>query len=218
MNHELLVQASNVPNSDRDVQWEYSFLDALPLGKVKVLSPEPQNGPDGWPYMMVEAGEDATEPAWKIIQWLAQRGIGLVVNPSKAYPDFVFNFGMLWYFKENGRFVQTSAPNNDGNIDKGLVEIEGAGLHTGEPTKEYLPDYVRQILREFFRDQGLHAVRIAMVSADRKNYDLAFSVESIGNPPQAEHAGIAEAMAWFLPGHYSVLVMSEAGVPGFVAL
>ncbi|HWU44373.1 MAG TPA: hypothetical protein VN132_13070, partial [Bdellovibrio sp.] len=60
--------------------------------------------------------------------------------------------------------------------------------------------------------------RILVMSTDRKHYDLAFSLESLGNPPQKEHAGIAEAIGWFLPPHYSIVLVSEKGLPEFVEL
>lgn len=211
MSLQDLVQT---PEDQRDVQWEYRFFDALAAGKLRVVSPDPQRGPDGWPYLMTETSDQATEPAPKIIQWLATRGIGLVVNPGKSYPDFVFNYGMLWHFKETGLFVRPQA-----EVPAGTVELkEGQGLHAGPPTPEYLPPYVRGILREFFRDQGLLAVKILVMSQDRKHYDLAISLESMGNPPAHEHQGIAEAVSWFLPSHYSLLLVSEKGLPEFTAL
>lgn len=209
-----LSQLVQVPDEQRDVQWEYRFFDALAAGKVKVMSGDPQTGPDGFPYLMVETADDATEPVAKIVHWLAMRGIGLVVNPGKSYPDFVFNYGMLWNFKEKNLFVVPQA-----EVAPGTVEItEGQGLIAGPPTKEYLPDYVRTMLREFFRDQGFLAVKILVMSQDRKHYDLAVSLESLGNPPKQEHQGIGEAIAWFLPAHYSLLLVSEQGLPAFTEL
>jgi hypothetical protein len=60
--------------------------------------------------------------------------------------------------------------------------------------------------------------RILVMSTDRKHYDLAFSLESLGNPPTKEHQGIAEAITWFLPPHYSVVLVSEKDLPEFIAL
>ena len=74
---------------------------------------------------------------------------------------------------------------------------------------------MRKILRDFFRDQGLLAVKILMMSQDGKNFDLAISLESLGNPPEKEHQGIAEAISWFLPPHYSLLIVSEKGLPSY---
>lgn len=209
-----LQELLQMPDEQRDTHWELRFFDAIAAANLKVLSPEAQQGPDGWPYLLAETGDEATEPTQKIIQWLATRGIGLVINPSKSYPDYVFNFGMIWHFKQTGLFVRTQS-----EVPAGTVEItEGAGLHAGPPTKEYLPDDVRAVLRDFFRDQGLFGMKILVMSQDRKHYDLAFSLESLGNPPQKEHQGILEAISWFLPPHYSLLLVSEVGLPTFTQL
>lgn len=209
-----LQQLTQVPDDQRDFQWEERFFAAFVHDKVSVLSPDPQTGPDGWPYLLTETGTGGTEPVAKILRWLSTKGIGLVVNPGKSYPDYVFNFGMLWHFKETGLFTRPPA-----EVPAGTVAIEaGQGLLAGEPTKEFLPDYVRSILREFFRDQSLLAVRILVISQDRKHYDLAFSLESLGSPPEKEHQGILEAIGWFLPPHYSLLLVGEKGLPAFSAL
>ncbi|MGZ3771763.1 MAG: hypothetical protein ACXVCA_14500, partial [Bdellovibrio sp.] len=177
----------------------------------KLLHDAPQKGPDGWPYLLVETSADATEPANKVMQWLALKGVGLVVNPLKGYPDYVFTYGMLWHFKETGLFYRPAA-----EAPVGTMEIaEGGKLHAGAPAPHYLPQYVRNILKEFFRDQGVHNPRILVMSSDRKHYDLAFSLESLGNPAVKEHQGIAEAISWFLPPHYSVVLVSEKGLPPF---
>lgn len=209
-----LLQTLQIPDEKRDQNWENSFFVALTQGQLKLLSPDPRSGPDGWPYLLAETSSDATEPAQKILQWLATRGTGLVINPQKEYPDYVFSYGMIWYFCETGLFYSPQE-----SVSTGAFELNnGAGLHAGEPTPQYLPAYVRSILRDFFRDQGMLMPRILVISADRKHYDLAFSLESLGNPPQKEHQGIAEALSWFLPPHYSVVLVSEKGLPAFVNL
>lgn len=202
-----------VPDQKRDEKWEDQFLQAFTESKIQVLSQDPQTGPDNWPYLMVEINEVGTEPAQRVLEWLSLRGIGLVVNPQKDYPDFVMNFGMIWNFRKTGRFIHRGI-----TIPTGEWTGEARDLQTGPPTEEYLPTFVRKILREFFRDQGIIGPKILMLSQDGKNYDLAFSLESLGNPPETEHAGIAEAISWFLPGHYSIVLISEKGLPGFAAL
>lgn len=202
-----------VPDRDRDEKWEDQFLQAFSASSVSLLSQDPQTGPDNWPYLMVETKKDATEPAQRVLEWLSLRGIGLVVNPHKDYPDFVMNFGMIWNFRKTGRFIHRVP-----NVSTGEWTSETKLLKAGPPSEEYLPGFVRKIVREFFRDQGLMDPRILMLSQDGNNYDLALSLESIGNPPAAEHAGIAEALSWFLPGHYSMVLVSEKGLPKFESL
>lgn len=204
----------NTPDEERDLDWENQFFVALTKSNLNVMAADPQTGPDNWPYLMTETAPDAEEPAQKIIDWLSTRGIGLVVNPTKEYPDYVFSYGMLWHFRETGLFFRPSE-----TTSSGAFRVEpGTDLHAGEPDPRYLPQYVRNILRDFFRDQTILAAKILVISTDRVNYDLAFSIESLGNPPETEHAGIAEAISWFLPPHYSVVLVSEKGLPPFVNL
>lgn len=209
-----LLELLKEPIDQRDQKWENSFFHSLVSSKLKVLSPDPQLGPDQWPYLMVETSEAGTEPASQIIRWLAERGIGLVVNPQKDYPDFVFTYGMLWHFKNTGLFYRELAQDPQKVADYSNQKIANAG----DASEDFLPTSVRKILRDFFRDQSVLAPKILVVSMDNKQFDLCFSLESLGNPPESEHAGIAEAISWFLPPHYSIVLVSEKGLPQFFDL
>jgi len=209
-----LLELIQVPDEKRDTHWENDFFMAVTQGNLRLMTADPQQGPDGWPYLLTETAAEAQEPAQKLMQWLATKGIGLVVNPQKEYPDYVFTYGMLWHFKETGLFYKVAA-----EAPVGTMEIEnGQALHAGDATPQFLPPYVRSILREFFRDQAVLRPKILVMSTDRKHYDLAFSLDALGNPPEKEHQGIAEAIGWFLPPHYSVLLVKEAGLPAFFEL
>lgn len=206
-----LQELVSVPFEQRDHSWDNQFFMALTTSKVQVLSAEPQEGPDGFPYLLISTDEGGEEDVQQIIHWLSTKGIGLVVNPHKEYPDYVFTFGMIWSFKETGFFFKPSS-----QVKTGLVEIKtGGNFVYGDPSKEYLPDYARSILKEFFLDQGFLAVKILAFSQDQKHYDLLFSLDSLKNPPQKEHDGIAEAISWFLPPHYSIALVPQSGLPEF---
>ncbi len=209
-----LIELIQIPDERRDPQWEADFFMQLSQSNLNLVSEEAKAGPDGWPYLLAETSPDASEPAQKIIQWLATRGLGLAINPQKEYPDYVFTYGMIWHFKETGLFFRARPEVSGGSFSL----VQGELLHAGPPSFEYLPQYVRNILKQFFMDQGLLGVKILVMSADRINYDLAFSLESLGNPPTSEHQGIAEAISWFLPPHYSIALVSEKGLPAFVNL
>lgn len=209
-----LQDVLKVPDSQRDEKWQNEFFQAFSESNIKLLSPEPQNGPDGWPYLLCETGPDAKEPSQKVIQWLADKGIGLVVNPGKDYPDYIFSYGMLWHFTKTGLFYREVPPPKEGFYEFDPAEIQ----HAGTPSEDYLPKQARSILKDFFRDQGVLRPKVLLVSMDKVQYDLAISLESLGNPPEAEHQGIAEAISWFLPPHYSLLLVSEEGLPEFTDL
>ncbi len=206
-----LHEITTTQDSERGPSWENQFFHAFAAGKINLLTPEPQTGPDQWPYLLAETAADASEPLAKVLPWLAERGIGLALNPRKEYPDYVFTYGMLWSFKETGYFFKPIPERTNGSVQFSTEAVKLAG----PPTEEFLPSYVRKVLRDFFRDQGLLRPRILVMSTEENIYDLVFSLESLGNPPETEHQGIAEAIGWFLPPHYSLLLINEKGLPAF---
>ncbi|MFN7823855.1 MAG: hypothetical protein ACK5P6_00685 [Pseudobdellovibrionaceae bacterium] len=208
MDLKSLVQ---VPEAQRNQAWENQFFQTLSQSQLSFMSMEPQTGPDGWPYMLMRTEGDQQESFQKLLFWLSTRGIGLVINPGKEYPDYVFTYGMLWHFRETGFFFMPVPERNHGVVEFHPQEV----VNAGPPTEKYLPSYVRQVLRDFFRDQGILRPKILVMSTDNINYDLAISLESLKNPPEQEHQGIAEAIGWFLPPHYSILLVSENGLPSF---
>ncbi|HMN68846.1 MAG TPA: hypothetical protein PKC28_09945 [Bdellovibrionales bacterium] len=210
MSFDLLVQK---PESQRDEAWEARFLEAFAQTKVELVKEEPQQGPDGWPYLLAKTGV-GQEPVTKVIEWLYTRGVGLAVNTHKVLPDYIFTYGMIWNFAETGKFAapQQAAP-------AGRVEIDGQKMLIGEPTQKYLPGYVREVLKNFLRAQGFPNPKIVAISSpDFQTVDLVFSAESLGGIPQAQHRVLAEAVGWFLPLHYSLLFESERELRGFVPL
>ncbi len=202
----------------RDGDWEKAFLATLPEARVRILNPEPSTGPGGWPYLFVGEATDVeveSEPLLQVLSWLSTRGIGLALNPQKEVPDFVLTYGMVWNFRERGQFLTEVTS----DTRSGAIEVSaGQEVLTAQPTEQYLPPYARAMVKQFLADQGAFTPKIMMVSFDKKNYDLCFSIESLKSPPQEEHAGIAEALSWFLPAHYTVSLVSEKALPGFQAL
>lgn len=216
----MLNELLKVTEEERNQAWDEKFFKAISESDLKILTEDPQQGPDGWPYLMSETDLQVTasekiDSAQKVFHWLATRGIGLVVNPKRLpYPDYVFSYGMIWSFRESGFFIKYQELTRP----KEVVLDKPEQVKTGPPSAEYLPDYVRKVLKDFFRDQSVFDPRILMVSTDGENYDLCFSIESLGHPPEAEHQGVLEAISWFLPPHYSIAVVSEKGFPPFQAL
>lgn len=212
---------------DRNQAWDEKFFKLFSESNLKILTDDPQQGPDGWPYLICEIAENTLTPqladfenhkvdsAQKILHWLSTRGIGLVINPQRLpYPDYVFSYGMIWSFRETGYFIKFQSL----DLNKQIVIDPNSKIKVGPPTTEYLPLYVRSIIKDFLRDQSVFDARIQMISTDGENYDLCFSLESLGSPPESEHEGLLEAISWFLPPHYTIAVVSEKGFAGFESL
>lgn len=214
-----LEQLLNVSDDFRDQNWENSFFKEFCNSTVKIVSPEPQTGPDGWPYLVVETSfkkGDEVDTTQKIFHWLETRGIGLVVNPQKSYPDFVFTYGMIWHFRKTGLFYSPSEKKYENPTFSSEKDLRM--LSAGDPSEEVIPQHVRKVLKNFFTDQGVLLPQWQIVSEDEKNWSIALSLESLGNPPQSEHSGILEAFSWFLPAHYSIMILSSKEISGFVAI
>lgn len=201
-----------VPVDDRDEAWEQSFFRALPQSQFEFLSDSPIEGPDGMPYLAVSTVSENGEPADKVFDWLGEKGVGLAVNPSDEAPDYVFSYGMIWNFLLNGEFLTEAENESDGG--KEFEITEGQEMMAGTPSEAYFPPHVRTIFKEFMQQQGVHKPRVVMLSQDSKNYDLCFSWESLGKPPQEEWQGILEAFSWFFPMHYSFSILSEDSIQG----
>ena len=213
MKFEELIQQNE---AHRNEQWEKDFLAQFPEQKVVLESEEVRMGSDSWPYLFVRSESNSTEPVWKVIEWLSQKGVGLALNTHKQIPDYIFTYGMIWFFKEEGVFHK---PSSEASLSKKAQFEEGQKIISGPPNAQYIPPYVREILKEFFLDQELkEGVRWSIVSADGKHYDLCFSLESLGNPKKEEHQGIAETLSWFFPTHFSIVLVSETYFPKFYDL
>jgi hypothetical protein len=203
----------NAPEEARNQKWEVDFFTQFVESNIHLVYPDPKPGPDNWPYMMAETTptQYPAEPSLKILHWLHDKGIGLVINANKRLPDYVFTYGMLWNFKETGQFISDFT-----SLSENKLELDTSkNYFYGYPSKAFLPDYARKILKDFFLQQGIIAPRLVLLSKNEKDFDLCFSLESIGNPPPKEHEGILEAISWFLPSHYRLCLISEKNLPSF---
>jgi len=208
-----IYRLADVPSEDRQEDWETQFLTALAHARFRILIDEPQQGPDGWPYLLAQIDPTGTETLLQLIDWLSHQGVGLVLNPYKDTPDYVLTYGMIWNYKQNRTFL---APLNKQVPQQGqIVYRADQAIHAGPPSTEYWPDYARAVMREFLKSNGVGETKVLVLSEDQSHYDLCFSLESFGNPPATEHRGLLEALSWFLPPHYSLVLTTEKGLPAF---
>jgi hypothetical protein len=187
----------------RDHDWEMDFFSKIAEAPVRLLSVDPQNGPEGFPYLLTTTYGGPDEPFTKIAHWCADKGVGLVLNPSEDGEDYLFTFGMLWNFKYRGEFYSYWVHEGEPSTEATMV--------VRQITDAYWPATPRKIFKEFLIQQGILAARMCLFSKSASSDpELAISLESLGNPNAREHAGILEAFSWFFPRHYSLVLMSEA--------
>ncbi len=198
--NELLAVKSKL----RDGEWETGFFAALQEGQIRVLSQDPQAGPEGFPYLLTTTyGEQGQEPFQRVAHWCADTGIGLTLNPTEDGEDYLFTFGMLWNYKHRGEFYSFWSHDESSSATDEMV--------IRKITDVYWPEKPRKIFKEFLLQQNILQPKVVLFSKDAKSDpELGISLESIGNPPQREHNGILEAFSWFFPRHYALVLVSES--------
>lgn len=211
-----IVKLVSQPDSFRDQAWESEFFQAFVQGKVELISEAPQQGPDGWPYILVKTTPNATEDSRNILAWASNSGVGIVVNSDKQMPDYIFTFGMIWNFRERAHFLDF---NYEASKSPGqFVLNKGDRVLVGGPSESALPGYVRSVLKEFFKQQEVDNPKVVVIQHEDEHFDVAFSLESLGSPEEKEHKGILEFLSWFFPMEYSLVLLSESDLEGFVDL
>ena len=248
MKNLSLQKLLQVPDLKRGDLWEDCFLEKFVDSKVKLLNRSPEKWMDSWPYMMVstevnsvqdtgtdtgiDTGTDTgidtdagtgidtdIEGVASLLHWLKGRGIGLCINPQKKLPDYLFTYGMLWHYEYQGSFLKRPLNKEDLLQEQEKVTFSpNERIYVANPFPHSIPEKPRCILRSFLQEQGLSEPKVLLISKDGVSYDLAFSLDSLGFPPRSEYKGIAEALSWFLPLHYSVLFLEEKLFPPFISL
>ena len=205
-----MTELFQVAVDSRDEKWEDLFFTKLIGSEFEFLSDSPIEGPDGMPYLAVRIAESG-EPCDKVLSWLGEKGVGLAINPDQETPDYVFSYGMIWNYLQSGEFISRS----ESSTKPAEFEITpGQEMMAGTPSESYWPPHARGLFKEFLSQQGIHAPKVVMLSQDSKNYDLCFSLESLGTPPEEEWQGILQAFSWFFPLHYSFSIISEGVIQG----
>jgi len=203
----------SVSLEERDQNWEQQFFTNCKNQKYALISESSEIGPDGFSYLLI--GHDKnyldrqTESFVDLVNWCLSKGVGIVINPQKEYPDYIFTLGMLWHFALNGVFKKS----NLHQAEK-FVFLPGDSAKKVQVTNDLIPDAIRSFLKMFLNQQNVIEPKI-LVLKQEKHLDFIFSLESLGSPEESEHLGICEALSWFLPTHYPIMILSEVGLPKF---
>lgn len=191
----------------RDEAWENLFLKHFPETRVTVVEEDIRIGPDGFAYLILAMDPQSDEPVEKILSWAYDKGVGLVLNSHKMVPDYVFTHGMLWYYAFNKRFQESSS------FKSGGVELDLNNSVFGEVADSYWPKFSREMLREFLKTQNVTLNYLLVTSKDFKQTDLCLTEESFSALPAPKRNQLIEKIRWFLPPHYSVVLVSEKNLP-----
>lgn len=210
----------SVPLAERNEAWKIKFYQVVDTASLSLPDENVFVGPDGFPYLLLNIPEPGNQyhsySLRTVLGHCLENGLGLVIaRGDMSKPEWVFPFGMLWCFKE---FGQLEVPAEEkirgelldetpaGRLSKEVVQ-ESRQVMVGQPSQEYLPEYVRVSLRNFFA-QRLNMPEIQafllLDPAAEPPQSIVFSVFPDQFANENEYGAVLSMLRWYLPTHYGL--------------
>lgn len=211
---QLMVDLFKIPQEQRDENWRQTFYDNVQTASFACGNPQVFNGPDGFPYFVLQTPEPNKPFESFCIRnmkdnFLLDKGFGVAINPKDNSVDWVFSYGdivNLHLNKELFTKTDTVEIQNEEKIKKNEKVL------LAQPSESFLPRQTRQALKSFLQSIGIKRPKIMMVCRTIDGQviqELAFNIfredfESI------DHLNYRlKQISWFLPKHYVVLSLPK---------
>lgn len=217
---EEIDKLLSVPLSERNDIWKEQFYKLIDTASLSLPDENVFVGPDGFPYLLLNIPEPGQQyhsySLRTVLGHCLENGLGLVIaRGDMSKPEWVFPFGMLWCFKEFGKLevpadekIRGELLNETpaGRLSKEVVE-ESRQVMVGQPSEEYLPEYVRQVIRNFVT-QRLNITDVQafllMDPAAEPTQSLVFSIFPDQFANENEYGAVLSMLRWYLPTHYGL--------------
>lgn len=223
-----LYELVAVAPPDRDEDWSAAFLANLSAASFRCGNPQIIQGPDGFPYFQLFLPEPGVGFQCYVIDrmkddFLLERGLGVVINPTNAGPDWVLSYGDILNFHLNKEFYTTGETPFSKEITDEVIETN-EDVMIGQPSEVLLPTVARSVLRAFLQSKGVGTPKIMLMMRHLSDgtgisQDLAFNITPDKFTSEELYRSVMQHIGWFLPRHYSFVGMTEESVQdGFMPL
>jgi hypothetical protein len=185
-----------VPREERDEAWRDAFFAAVPDAALATGEHQVIRGPDGLPYFRLVVpkpyAEFETFSVNHVLGACLEHGFGIVVMRDGAeQPEWVFRYGELWGYREEGRFATPPEPTG---IDP------TASVLFGSPTDAVLPPYARGVLRRVLTEAGVEpGVLLLTQPGAVPERSLVLPVYPDQFPDEAAFGDFMGRLTWYLP-------------------
>lgn len=217
-----LYQLAAVPKQDRAEAWDAAFLANVAAASFRCGSPQIIQGPDGLPYFQLFLPEPGVGFQCYVIDrmkddFLLEKGLGVVINPTQAGPDWVFSYGDIVNLALNQEFYTTGETPFSKQLSDEVIAGEEQVM-VGQPSETLLPPATRNVLREYLQNNGVAAPKIVLLmrplsNGDGISQDLVFNITPDDFASEALYRSVMQQIGWFLPRHYSFVGMREEALP-----
>jgi hypothetical protein len=208
---ETITELFETAPDQRGSAWKQQFYDAVIDASFACGDPQVINGPDGFPYFALKTPEPfkgfESFCLCNIVETATDNGFGAVINPSGQGANWVFSYGDLATLRMFNSFEapKQETPDRDESLQQDQQFL------IGSPSEEFLPAYVRAVLRSFLTEGvGIENPGVFLMSrASDSIQQLAFSVFPEDFETEDHFNDIMGRITWFLPRHYLVVSVSR---------
>jgi len=194
----FVQQLLEVPKPDRNRAWSDQFLAHLADAAFYTRYPSVVLGADRPYFALHSTGAEPDFPTHVIHHmkddFLLERGLGVVINPSGQEADWALSYGDILNFHLHGAFYPAPAG-----------AVPGLGLAPGDR----LPPPARHALRVFLQGLGVAAPRVQLAAWDHAgpgSLELVFDFSPQAFKDLDAFRAAMNSLAWFLPRNYSYSV------------
>ncbi len=224
----IIYQLVQTLSSDRNENWQNTFLQNIGQASFRCGDPQFITGPDGFQYFQLLLPEPNKSFQCFVIErmkddFLLSNGFGVVINPTSNSADWVLSYGDILNFHLNRTFYTTeetlfSRERNDETIpgnEKVMI---------GQPSETILPEPTRKLIREFLKINGVEHPKVSLMMRHNKNnngvtQDIVFNVTPQNFTSETNYRNVMKTIGWYLPRHYSFIGMDENSLDnGFMSL
>lgn len=213
-----------IPHEQRDNNWQQSFLANIEEASFVCNDPQVISGPDGFPYFVLNIPEANKEFQCYVIkhmvpEFILDNGLGVVINPSKGQPDWVFTYGELVNYHLRNEFYTDS---KNWYVQTENTLKENTEMLIGQPSEYILPLQTRNILRQYLKQYTDVEVKFLLTNRPEGEeflQQLVFNLTPSHFQSEEHFSGVMQNIGWFLPRHYTYAsTLEETFGDHFVAL
>ena len=212
---KILRELFDTPVEQRNEDWQINFLENVVDASFSCGDPQVIEGPDGFPYFQLNIPEPNKQFQCYVIRhmkndFLLEKGYGVVINPSKGAPDWVFSYGDIVNYQIRNEFY-TKSENWHLPMQETIKEKEE--ILVGQPSESILPNETRSVIRNFLEGLGLNDVKLFLMNRNKPEgylQELVFNLTPDKFEKKEHFDGVMKSIAWYLPRHYSYVAMNES--------
>ncbi|MDL5048776.1 hypothetical protein QQ054_22440 [Oscillatoria amoena NRMC-F 0135] len=210
---KIVVGLLQVPPDQRDEQWHTQYHANILNAAFTCGNPQVVTGPDGFPYFMLKYPEPQKKfnpfSLQSIKDHVLKNGFGVALSPDGQQVIWSIPYGAMVNLHVNGELFSASEHTD---LPEKEILTQSTKILTAQPSEEYLPKVVREVIKDFFQAQGIAEPRVMLMMRSQQEgvtSELVFNIYAEDFESEEAFESLMNMVKWFLPRHYMVTSVSR---------